>query len=513
MISYLKSRWMLVLLLSLWGAACSTEITAPHTEPAKETAKPDPLKQPPPSVVTSGEVKIPEASVQSPNTPPESPVAGEVKSSSAPLEASKDRSDRACQIVLRTFHRVVEPTGTPKHHCQDGLCWWVFRATVDVAQAALDGQWQPRLLYRSTNTPDTWYELVGQPETGAATGFQRYSFTLQNNTIRDGISATAIQRSEVGAIPFLKHYAEGRLFDHNRLNDDFAHYQVNLANQWAIQEDASVCGQRPEATLVFDAGWQNTQHGAILAGGDLVVDYNLYRLTQCHGSTYMGQPTWNTLAYVRFLPSNQVVNAPLFDRVDANGAFIAKKARFTVPTGTNAVELWFSTSGRTCSPAWDSNFGNNYRFSVRSTAPAAVKWAGDWGNGLWRGCSHRPGLSEPVTVDSYILSRACHFIYADVYVPGLTDGSALNPQDIQAQVQFRTDDGELRTAWLRFVERTGNNYRYVWTFPASEMLHVYPNWQRYSFAFRFSTNGLSWFRIAQSDGPDGGAFRTIVRQY
>lgn len=493
--------------------ACSSEVKGPISQvpPTKETPKQEPLQQPPPSSVTSGQVKLPEAPPPAPNASQETPTAGEVKSSSAPLSASQDRSDTGCQVVLRTLHRVMETTGAPKIACKNGMCWWVFRATVDVAQSALDAQWQPRLLFRSTNEPGVWRELTGQPEAGAAVGFQRYVFLLEEFTIRDGLSATGIQNSEVGAIPYLLHYAQGRLFDHNRIADDLGHYQVNPSNGWTVPEDTAICGVRPESTLVFAAGWTQTQHGAILAGGDLVVDYNLYRLPQCHGSTYMGRPTWNTIAYVRFLPGGQVQQAPLFEDVDANGLFIAKKARFSVPADATSAELWFMTSGRTCSPAWDSNYGNNYRFDVRQTAPASVNWAGDWGNGLWRACTHRMGLTEPVNVDSYILTRACHTIYADVYVPGVTDGSETRPQDIQAQVEFRVDGGELRTAWLRFVERVGNNYRYVWTFPAAEMVQD-PNWQRYFFAFRFSTDGLNWYRIAQADGPQGGAFRTLLKQ-
>lgn len=43
------------------------------------------------------------------------------------------------------------------------------------------------------------------------------------------------------------------------------------------------------------------------------------------------------------------------------------------------------------------------------------------------------------------------------------------------------------------------------------MLHS-PNWQRYFFAFRFSTDGLHWHRIGQADGPQDGAFRTLLKQ-
>src|SRR5688500_14964809 len=58
----------------------------------------------------------------------------------------------------------------------------------------------------------------------------------------------------------------------------------------------------PTATTRFLTGWAEEQRGAIVRGGQLVVEYDLYRMTDCHSSTYAGQQAWNTLAYVRFLP-------------------------------------------------------------------------------------------------------------------------------------------------------------------------------------------------------------------
>lgn len=216
MISYSKSRWMLVLLLSLWGVACSTEITTPKTEPAKETAKPDPLKQPPASVVTSGEVKIPEASVQSPNTPPESPSAGEVKSSSAPLEASKDRSDRACQNRVAHVSSCCRADRNP----EASLPRWPMlvgfprnggrrtsRTGWPMATPfVVSFDQHTRYMVRTGRTARNWRSngfsalFIHSPKQHHPRRHQRH----RHPTLRSR------------GHPFLKHYAEGRLFDHNR---------------------------------------------------------------------------------------------------------------------------------------------------------------------------------------------------------------------------------------------------------------------------------------------------------
>ena len=497
-----------VLGICIWFlvAACSAQMPQDplSKDPAKQqdpAQKQDPTQQPPPSIITSGVVTLPEAPKEE-----ERPQgkAGEIAASSAPLSGAQDRSDRACQITLRQLSRAYEADGRPKIDCSAGLCWWVFEATADVSQEAIATGWQPFLLFRSLAEPDIWREITGQSIAGASSGYQRFLFILRAETIRDGLSASALERSEIGAIPFLRHAEKGRLFDHNRLDDDLAHYQANSRNQWRVEEAPAICGAKPQAFLQFHAAWQQQQHGAILAGGELVVDYSLYRLSQCHNDRYMGQPTWNTIAYARFLPSNEIQQAALLDGVDASGAYRAKLARFSVPQGAQSVELWFSTSGRSCATAWDSNFGQNYRFAIQAQAPAPVKWAGDWGNALSRACDYRAGVPEPILVDSYQLTRGCHRIFADVYTPALTDAPALQPHLIQAQAIYQRDGGELRTAWLQFVERVGNNYRFVWRFPAAEMIHE-GAWQQYRYAFRFSTDGVTWFQIAQEDG----ALRTL----
>ncbi|MFP2960371.1 DUF6209 family protein [Myxococcus sp. 1LA] len=266
----------------------------------------------------------------------------------------------------------------------------------------------------------------------------------------------------------------------------------------------------PTATVRFLNGWSHSQHGAIVRGGQLVVDYDLYRMTDCHHSTYAGTQAWDTLAYVRFLPSGQLFSGSV-KQATGSTSFVNKPFEVTVPSDATSVETWFFTSGRTCTARYDSNYGLNYVFPVEAQSPSAVAWAGDWGGSFARDCEHRPGLPDPIVIDSYVMERACKFVEADVYVPGVTDAATARPELIQAQVEFSVDGAATQYRWLTYQWRVGNNYRYRWEL-ASEPL-AYTPWNAYAFGFRYSTDGQSWYRIASGAGPTGGTARTVQRNF
>jgi hypothetical protein len=266
----------------------------------------------------------------------------------------------------------------------------------------------------------------------------------------------------------------------------------------------------PTATVRFLTGWTQEQRGAIVRGGQLVVDYDLYRMPDCHTSTAYGQQAWDTLAYVRFLPGGQLFSGSVKEATGTT-TFVSKPFVVTVPADATRVETWFFTSGRTCQSRYDSNYGQNYGFPVEAQSPSAVVWAGDWGGSFARDCLHRDGLADPIVIDSYVMQRACRFVEADVYVPGVTDATTARPEWVQAQVEFSVDGGPLQSKWLSYQGRVGNNHRWRWDL-ASEPL-AYTTWSQYTFAFRYSTDGVSWYRIALGDGPSGGTARTVQRNF
>lgn len=117
------------------------------------------------------------------------------------------------------------------------------------------------------------------------------------------------------------------------------------------------------ATISFDADWQTRVDGALEAGGVAYLEYAPTRLEDCRGTQY-GNPAWTISAHYRVdggdvrsvhvaghSPSPDAVGLPL--ELDRAGE----------------LEIWFENTSAFGCRAWDSAFGENYRFTV---APASV---------------------------------------------------------------------------------------------------------------------------------------------
>ncbi len=403
-----------------------------------------------------------------------------------------DRADHDCQVVLDQVAHVAGPDGI--RVAADGRRFWVFAGEVLAAAAA----GTPAVMYANADTG--WWEVPTTRVGVDPSGLVRYRFELADATVEDGLSASGLARARVQLVPLLHDAAGGRLFDHNRITDDFGSYQVDQAGGWRIAADGTCTAPARTAGLRFDGDFTTQQRGAIVVGNggstDVTVDYNIGRLLACRG-THNGAPAWDIIGHARFEPSGELVSASVrgFDApggIPTGGGF-AVPWTFTPPAGATSVALWFENVGIGCQ-GWDSNLGGNYVFPVlpASAAPATPIWAGDWGNGFNRACEHRDGLEEPTVIDSYIRERACMFVDADVYVPGLTDaGGNLNYVFGEASFAFA---GEAATvAPLRLIGQAGNNARLRWTIDRS--MFMYRTWTTVSYEFRFSTDGVHWLTI------------------
>jgi Family of unknown function (DUF6209) len=411
-----------------------------------------------------------------------------------------DAADRGCQVVLRRVDR-------GETSCTAGLCWWTFQGTVDVSSAAVAEQAAPKVLFKSIDAT-SWSVASATATTGAPVGFVRYAFSLQQDTIRDGMSATAYARANVQVVPFLLTSGGARVFDHNRVPGALDAYVVNQAGGWAIGEDAAACRGdvvEPRA-LDFQLGYRVQQRGAVVALEPLSITYAIERLPTCRG-THNGFPAWDLRAFVRFNPSGVVVDGTVrgFDAPNGvpNNAG-AKGVPFvtTVPGGTTSLDVWFQNAdgaGGSC-VAWDSNFGHNYHFEVVAAPLPQVGWVGHAGSSFSRLCQREDGVPATVTMDSYLQQRACAFVEVDVYAPQLTDWN--RPAGwLFAQAELERDGVALPTQDLSFVGRFGNDHRFHFEVPKSD-LYYGPKWQTFRYTLRFSTDGRTWLR----DGP-----RTVVR--
>lgn len=415
-----------------------------------------------------------------------------------------DSADRSCQVILRSFTRAQNEDGTAQ--TRDG--YFVWHAFVDVARTLADEGAIGAVLYRG-DAAGAWYAWNGEAVDGGGDSFQRFDVELvehTNPTALMDLRSWEYQHADLAVYAQLP--SRGRLFDHNRVSSDFDNYTLTPTNDFEIEEAPGICpAEQPQARVDFDMQWNETQRGPIVPGGKLTVTYPLARLTHCRYSR-AGAQLWDIEANIKFQPQGILVTRSVTQVVSPGGmgaTRVSIPVDVDVPFGTQSVDIWFRnfSAAETCE-SYDSNDGLNYHFQA-SDLPLPVSWAGDWGGGFSRSCDHRDGLSEPTVIDEYIRERACKFIDADVYVPGLTDADTRHPERIWAQVEWSKDGAPAVTDWLTSQERVGNNERFRWQLPYDVMMS---GWSEIKYTFLFSTDGVHFLRA----GLDSTTPRTVVRQ-
>jgi hypothetical protein len=410
-----------------------------------------------------------------------------------------DRADRACSVVLRSLGRVPSGPGFQTRCTTTSGCQVVWTGVLDVAESAIATGARPQVMFKNQDAA-VWTVVTPRKTTGAPAGFVRYAVKLEKNTMSDGLSATALSRARIDVAPFLKLTDGSRLFDKQRGQSDFENYVLSQRTGWAVRDDASVCGPvRAPARLDFLASFTHEQTGAIVAGQTTSISYSLERLPTCRG-THNGHPAWDVTAFVRLVPSGDVVSGSVksVQLVGGNPSsvnVVATPFTFDVPKGTTGLELWFKNftgAGSTCE-SYDSNYGANYRFQVEAAPFADVQWVGRPGSSTSRLCSRQEGAPLELVLDSYLQQRACAFVEADVYVPGLTDGvGGLKPFAVLARATLRLDGTALEPMPLRFLGRFGNDYRFQFEIPKSPLFYQPTKWSRLDYTLEFSTDGQTW---------------------
>jgi Family of unknown function (DUF6209) len=140
------------------------------------------------------------------------------------------------------------------------------------------------------------------------------------------------------------------------------------------------------AWLRFHAGWREELEGDIVPGGKLRVDYAPQRLPDYRG-TYKNKPTWDIVAMVLFSPGGQL----------QSGSVAKKPLEVVVPSDASEVTLWFQNTDGSGGAAWDSRYGENYRFGV-SSAAAGSRAAG--GSSRTAGATGARAKSAPASARS-----------------------------------------------------------------------------------------------------------------
>ncbi|EYF05356.1 DUF6209 family protein [Chondromyces apiculatus] len=118
-------------------------------------------------------------------------------------------------------------------------------------------------------------------------------------------------------------------------------------------------------TLTYADNGSESQYGTITGGSTLMVDYDIDRLGQCRLG-YMNFKTWNVHVHYRIDGGAEQV-LPL---TVAWGQFDLEFRRQTpafipIPVGASEVELWFVGTDRGNCVQYDSEYGQNYVYTVQ----------------------------------------------------------------------------------------------------------------------------------------------------
>jgi len=229
-------------------------------------------------------------------------------------------------------------------------------------------------------------------------------------------------------------------------------------------DDESASQEVAAATLTFSRDFTQRASTTLRAGADVRVVYDADRLPGCRGGDMGAVPQWAITGFAR-IADGPVVSFPV----------AGLNAPTTVPTvaldRAGELQVWFQATSRWGCSAFDSNYGNNYRFTVAQPANAP-----DWvGNGNWvltrATCSGGPCDNDrnPLTsVFDYGTGArqraAIRSIYFEVYKAGVTDRD--NPDlwrqlDVQVLSRPVATTQAWRSQYVRLDGRAGNNARYA----------------------------------------------------
>jgi Family of unknown function (DUF6209) len=344
-----------------------------------------------------------------------------------PLTAAADSADHACTVVLRELEPAMQPR--------------TWAGSIEIATTA--GALVPSALYQNGSDP-AWYVATATPSTLTATpGYTRFDLEI------DAAGSGTVQ-----VVPYAVLAQGGRLFDHNRNQDDTANYVLG-APDFTVWPDPTVCepiGGPTHANLVFDADFTQHRDGLLEPGGDMSIVYDTSRLAQCE-EEQGGYQQWDVTARARFAPGNEEQDTSVRDA----------PATIAVPSDAQSVAVWFEATNVDGCHQWDSNLGANYTFQMMR----APEWVGDATDLFTRDdsqdlCNGGADAATGFSYDTWVRSQAVVTnLCFQVYQPGITDTQDPDLwQDLDVELQLQVSPTTWQSIPIDFDQYVGNNARY-----------------------------------------------------
>lgn len=380
------------------------------------------------------------------------------------VDGARDQADRACHVVLRDLSRLADGTGG--YQTVDGV--WVWEGDVELSAAAAAEGATVGAVYQYGSDP-TWYEVTATASATAPTaGFARYRLRLDHGLPGPGMSGTALASARVQVMPFARLPGGGRLFDHNRVAGDFDNYLLTADTYFTVPRVDAICpdaGPIAPSRIVFAADHTVTQHGPLVPGGQVRLEYDPARLTTCRNSR-AGSPLWDLTAHLRW-DTGEGQSSSIRD-----GAILV-----SIPTTARGLEVWFENTAVPGCQAWDSNWGANYRFALLTppgwVGGATVRISRDTGDP----CDGGGDAAAGFTFDTWARQRAAITnLCFRVWSPGVTDVD--DPElwrKLDATVRWRPRGSAepLRSVYASFDRRVGNDARYTVGLRGLDPFHPY----------------------------------------
>lgn len=220
-----------------------------------------------------------------------------------------------------------------------------------------------------------------------------------------------------------------------------------------------------EVTVAFKSDWTTEVRGTLTNGKRLLIEYATERAT-CRG-TLRGAPAWTVTAFYRW-NGGEVRNTWAAGH---NPDPTAPAAGIELDR-SGQLEVWFQNTNLSGCNAYDSNFGQNYKFDVGVAATGnEPNWVGNASYAIERATCNGgvcPGawhaMTTGFTYDTWARQRAAlRLVGFEVWKPGVTDFDNSNLwQQLDVQIHRRyAGQAAFTTAYVNFDARWGNNAHYA----------------------------------------------------
>lgn len=216
-------------------------------------------------------------------------------------------------------------------------------------------------------------------------------------------------------------------------------------------------------TITFQEDFRVALDGALQAGKSVRVNYDTDRLTACRGELN-GGPGWSITGYWR---------------IDGGPIRSFEAGGFSPSHGTSEpvlpldrsgdLEMWFENTSRWGCRAFDSDFGQNFHFTVlpRQNEPG---WMGNVQSIIERRTCNGPcevdmrPVRGDILYDTWARQRAAiRAMFFEVWKAGVTDFDNVDLwKQLDVQIHSRHSGSDLwTTSYVSLDRRVGNNARYT----------------------------------------------------